>query len=68
MVKSMVRVASPGQTTAHMKVTLSTTISKALVFITGAIKEFTRATGRTTRWKVGVFSSGPMAESTRGST
>jgi hypothetical protein len=67
MVRSMERAASLGQTTAHMKETLSTTTSKVSVFITGAIKEFTEATGRTTKWKAGVFSSGLMAESTKGS-
>jgi hypothetical protein len=64
----MERVASLGQIIAHTKVTLLTTTSKALVFITGAIKEFTEATGRITRWKGGVFSSGLMVGSTKVST
>ena len=55
----------PGLTAAPMKATLSTIISKVKVSITGAIKEFSVVTGKTTRWKVTEYFSGLMGVDTK---
>jgi len=50
-------------TTEHF----TTTILKVTVFIIGAIKEYTRVTGRTIKWKAKANLNGLMAESTMAS-
>ena len=56
----MDRVVSFGQTVARTKVNFTTTILKEWGSITGVTKEYTKVSGKTTKWKAKVFSLGQI--------
>jgi hypothetical protein len=60
MERNMDRVVSFGQTVARTKVNFTTTILKEWGSITGVTKEYTKVSGKTTKWKAKVFSLGQM--------
>lgn len=68
MDRNMVQASLLGKTAVHTMEHFITTILKVTVFIIGAINEYTKVTGKTTKWKAKVNLNGQMAESIMAST
>ena len=63
MAKSTAKDTSSGETKVNMWAISSTIILKETVHIDGATVEYTKVSGKTTKWRVKAYSHGQMAES-----